>query len=182
MKKIMIVAALMLATCGLNAASYNWSCGSDWAVADTASEGGDYQGYMVYLFDGNTTSLSTLTSAFAGGDLSGLDQSLGSTSIDEDYFSMTGSGLSAVDNSLSAFAVIFDTAAAGGHFTAVTFDDVALTDAIKGGGAADFYQAELYLGASTSWTAIATSAAPEPTSGLLLLLGMAGLALRRKQA
>ncbi|MBR3923740.1 MAG: PEP-CTERM sorting domain-containing protein [Kiritimatiellae bacterium] len=30
------------------------------------------------------------------------------------------------------------------------------------------------------WTEV--SAAPEPTSGLLLLLGMAGLALRRKRA
>lgn len=34
-------------------------------------------------------------------------------------------------------------------------------------------------GASTAW---ATTSVPEPTSGLLLLLGMAGLALRRKQA
>ncbi|MBQ8125931.1 MAG: PEP-CTERM sorting domain-containing protein [Kiritimatiellae bacterium] len=32
-------------------------------------------------------------------------------------------------------------------------------------------------GAATSWTAV-----PEPTSGLLLLLGMAGLALKRKRA
>ena len=32
-------------------------------------------------------------------------------------------------------------------------------------------------GAATSWTAV-----PEPTSGLLMLLGMAGLALRRRRA
>ena len=34
-------------------------------------------------------------------------------------------------------------------------------------------------GAATAWTA---AAVPEPTSGLLLLLGMAGLALKRKRA
>lgn len=35
-------------------------------------------------------------------------------------------------------------------------------------------------GGATSWTS--TAPVPEPTSGLLLLLGMAGLALRRKRA
>lgn len=33
----------------------------------------------------------------------------------------------------------------------------------------------------TSWTVSGIAAIPEPTSGLLLILGMAGLALRRKQ-
>jgi hypothetical protein len=32
-------------------------------------------------------------------------------------------------------------------------------------------------GAATSWTAV-----PEPTSGLLMLVGLAGLALRRRRA
>ena len=40
------------------------------------------------------------------------------------------------------------------------------------------------FGAATGTTATAwsTAAVPEPTSGLLLLIGMAGLALRRKRA
>ena len=37
-------------------------------------------------------------------------------------------------------------------------------------------------GESTTATAWSTAAVPEPTSGLLLLLGMAGLALKRKRA
>ena len=46
---------------------------------------------------------------------------------------------------------------------------------------------EAVFGSHTSMTAAAASAAtwtavPEPTSGLLLVLGVAGLALRRKRA
>ena len=37
-------------------------------------------------------------------------------------------------------------------------------------------------GAGTTATAWSTAAVPEPTSGLLMLLGMAGLALRRRRA
>jgi hypothetical protein len=35
---------------------------------------------------------------------------------------------------------------------------------------------------NSSWTAVPSESVPEPTSGLLMLLGVAGLALRRKQA
>lgn len=42
--------------------------------------------------------------------------------------------------------------------------------------------ASIKTGAVSNWTVAGAVAVPEPTSGLLLLLGMAGLALRRKQA
>ena len=41
--------------------------------------------------------------------------------------------------------------------------------------------AKLTTAVPLSWT-ITSSSVPEPTSGLLLLLGVAGLALRRKRA
>ena len=60
-----------------------------------------------------------------------------------------------------------------GNFAAATIEaaqDVDVSDlALKMGG----------TGAATSWQ---TAAIPEPTSGLLMLLGMAGLALSRRRA
>lgn len=38
------------------------------------------------------------------------------------------------------------------------------------------------VGGGSTATAWSTAAVPEPTSGLLLILGMAGLALKRKRA
>ena len=69
--------------------------------------------------------------------------------------------------------------------TAASYDGV---DAfVKAGFAADLYKdtTGLTFGnlgtQQTAWTAVGQSV-PEPTSGLLLLLGMAGLALKRKRA
>ena len=39
-----------------------------------------------------------------------------------------------------------------------------------------------FVNSGSQWSAAGWSAAPEPTSGLLLLLGVAGLALKRKRA
>lgn len=53
---------------------------------------------------------------------------------------------------------------------------VEINGAIKDGAAATFAFGE--MNTTDAWTQMA----PEPTSGLLLLLGVAGLALRRKKA
>ena len=55
---------------------------------------------------------------------------------------------------------------------------VNVTDAIKGGQDAVF---NFGYNESVSWSG-AVASVPEPTSGLLILLGMAGLALRRRRA
>ena len=44
------------------------------------------------------------------------------------------------------------------------------------------YMSQSLLGTTSTAPAWSTAAVPEPTSGLLLLLGMAGLALKRKRA
>ena len=62
--------------------------------------------------------------------------------------------------------------------------DVEITSAISAGGQALFNGGDVITGDTSTWSKIGGGSAPvpEPTSALLMLLGVAGLALRRKQA
>ena len=87
--------------------------------------------------------------------------------------------------SATLFAVIFDTASgesidkAGyyyvtGDVTQNTYDPTGTDSATT----AEFTASQM----TGSWTAVGGGAIPEPTSGLLMALGVAALALRRKRA
>lgn len=81
------------------------------------------------------------------------------------------------------FAVLFNSK---GTTSETAFDYFAVSTALTGDPAAVSPATPLALtwqSSSQGWPAYTqTTAAPEPTSGLLLLLGMAGLALKRKRA
>ena len=65
----------------------------------------------------------------------------------------------------------------GGGYEAVAASSLATWDDLK-----NFLTAKDVPGTGTPWTGTEYHVVPEPTSGLLLLLGVAGLALRRKRA
>ena len=80
----------------------------------------------------------------------------------------------------TAYAVIFnsDTAAADGTYDfMVTGTRTATTMDSAGSGSRSFA-----IGSQSGATWYTTESVPEPTSGLLMLLGVAGLALRRRRA
>ena len=184
MKKLLIAMGAVALGFAANAAALNWST---WAYAGTDPDadgawitGG--QAYLVMVSD---------TSTFAVAD----DLTVtGGTIVDSAAFDGgTAAGAwndtaALVDGTKYYFAVIDTTAGSGidvpttGYFTVD-----------KNGGNATgsgFY--EVMWSASTGFdlsadggfagASMATTVAPEPTSGLLLLLGMAGLALKRKRA
>ena len=166
MKKLMIVAAVAMAAFGLRAATANWTVeiaefSADWVTPPVGSVvialgGNDYEA----TFDEGGTATTTITGIESG---TPFDVTMNLVLDDGKSYSKT----------LGYTMPIFDgspadqTALAGLNMSiAEAFTDPdtgALPDAASA--------------AAQGW-----AAAPEPTSGLLLLIGVAGLALRRRRA
>ena len=193
MKKLMIALAVVAMAVATHAATYNWA----WSVssagivcrpgtAGTSADDAVVSG-TAYLFAGLTSSqLSTIVSDFADGKYtaSGYEQTsalangtitkvqwddsrAAGTSIDWYMIVTTNIG---GDDYLFISDALTKSRQADGKNTKITYDVLA-TSATAAKLATDGY-------AGAGWY----SAVPEPTSGLLMLLGMAGLALKRKRA
>ena len=75
------------------------------------------------------------------------------------------------------FLVLVDTD--GGKFVVSDAATINVTEPVLADGGT-FVWPEIYPGDPSGWQTIGS--APEPTSGLLLLIGVAGLALKRRRA
>ncbi len=186
MKKLVIVLSAMIMAVAVQAATCSWV-----ATAISTPTGMSVADFTAYLLDGDTISKDDMVAALNGGDVSKLT---GAGS----YIDGTGA-IVATATPKAAGANMFvntsrigvtDTAPAGIFTTGDTYDFymviidnkasqymVATKDPVTLGSGA------LSMGfgdqSSNTWNKI--EAVPEPTSGLLLLVGGALLALRRKQ-
>ena len=189
MKKLMIMLALVAAAVSANAASYSWKAATgrlfDGKGTDTANR---FAG-TGYLFAAGSVSQASIVSALSDGTLttklnSALSENTfasGRTSSTSAAF--TGSGLENV------YFVVLGKDADGNDGVYIS-DYATITEAAVGDSEIAFGSQNAYssafkdaaAGYSTAGWYSNSSAVPEPTSGLLLLLGMAGLALKRKRA
>ena len=182
MKKLIVTAVAIAMGFVAQAASYSWGMygyinngdGNYGAIEDTTA----------YLFNAGTLSQEDMLAAFYAGtlDLAGSAISSSDATVDgvvvTDAFDYTG----ATDDWTAYFAVIQNDKLYISDVATAQYSDVGTSDILfddqDGPSNATFANDAAYAGAG--W--YATGAVPEPTSGLLMLVGLGALALRRKRA
>lgn len=190
MKKLIMAVAIVCAAVGAQAAQVAWSITS---ASDPVSgdELGDVEGFYAFILVDSVTAGSTTTysrsdalTALGKGDASFLSNAVSSGEI---YYGAGDviDGL-ALDNTVNAYAVIIDAATVGDATKAYITDNATVT--LNGVGPEGAFEFGMLSGTadSSNWATLGDSGdsgdVPEPTSGLLMLLGVAGLALRRRRA
>ena len=192
MKKLMIACVAVAMAAVTQAATVNWTITNVYSPSDsTAKVAAGTMSAWLFVTANTTdvttgipvTTLAAVQSVLDSGDLTGLSSlaaAHGSNAAAGGFSGATGlTGFSS--GTLSAFAVVVDSTdlasaenyflVSGGATKDATFTSATGAKTLLWGSQASITQA------AGAWTAV-----PEPTSGLLMLLGMAGLALRRKRA
>ena len=156
MKKLLVLAAVIVAAVAANAASFKWTSANMYASNGTDKWAGQVSlyGYLA------TADVSTAVLVDTQTAVNGM--------VSNKTFDWSGA---VADSAYNFYYVIDDS---GKVFTSAAKENI-----IAQASAA----ANIGFGNQQSATQNASnwSAVPEPTSGLLMLLGMAGLALRRKR-
>ncbi len=178
MKKLIILTFAMIGAIVANAASYNWkvTASNIYTTTDKVSYSKMTTGSYIYLFMTETGGSAVVGTAGTAGTLTEgavAAVAIGSTAGKADTAVFSVSGLSDTATTYDVFFRIVN----DNYY----FDSKVLTEqevsALESGTTLTFGSLSAATQTASNWKAV-----PEPTSGLLLLLGMAGLALRRKCA
>ena len=184
MKKLIILAGSLAMVCAVNAASATWGFTSIDITDRSGNYAGDPTAMTAFLYLGTATTTATTI------DLSGLtllatagqnaDYTFGSISTPVALDGLTSDAAGQAYTMLLVEGDGLTTLAQDNKYWMVvaTGSSVQTTDPMSGATWAAFTDGTAYT--AGNWGNL--QVVPEPTSGLLLLLGMAGLALKRKRA
>ena len=185
MKKLMLAAVAIAMTVAANAASIK--CQTSYEVCNGPSEGLT-SATVAYLIDSAVLSQSQIYDAVMGG--STLAEAVDGKyvkSADMNEGAIATQNFTAYDtgDTVKAYMVLFDS-----DMNALYFSEEISKKMPATGSANYMFESNSSIEAAmadmstfnTSAGGWVSTAVPEPTSGLLMLLGMAGLALRRRRA
>ena len=185
MKKLLMFAAAAAVAVASQAAQFEWGLKQvreGWDNADNKATGTAY----LFLVGANGATEAAVSSAISGAkDASALGTTLGGMAIDTQSVAdglvaaTSPDGIAATAPAQLFFAIISDDGYAyqGGVQTVTTIETLGPTSV-------DFGTQKTASSAASAWSNVGgggSGGVPEPTSGLLLLVGGAVLALRRKQ-
>lgn len=182
MKKLIIGLFAAIVAVGAQAAAFQWST-TGTIYGPTGASVASTGGFTAYLFDTGTVTQSALVTALRDGGSITDYTALSSYTTD-----------SAAKVATTAFTADYSSGTSVTAYFAIVQDDYVYISGAKSGTAQDVGTTTFNMGSQStnsgnvfdSTTAYSSAGwyqtVPEPTSGLLMLLGMAGLALKRKRA
>ena len=180
MKKLIIAAAVTMLGIVANAAQATWSVDYTYQKGTTDAA----EGWQMMFFDDAQVARATFIANLASDayltDISNY-AGLASDLTDSDGYADGYAKKTTYGNpeTITGYFVLFDSADASTATYAYVSETMEATTGATAGQIAQFLFGDVTATQNAAnWTAVN---APEPTSGLLLLLGMAGLALKRKR-
>ena len=175
----MIAAAAVMLGIVANAAVAQWSVDYTYQMGTTSAA----EGWYSVFFDNNEVARDTFIASLATGGYADYISNYGGVAsdlTDSDGYADGYSKSSTYGNpeNITGYFVLFNSDDAATATYAYVSDAVTETTGATSGQPAQFSFGDVTATQNAdNWHAV-----PEPTSGLMLLLGMAGLALRRRRA
>ena len=181
MKKLIMFGLVAVAACAVNAASFSWSAaasanGTDGGGSVLTSTSDAATLVLCYLGNGASASVANAVEVQEGTWTIATNKKTGQTSA-KVQGSYDGSGAGGFANGNVYLVMVKDSA--GGLHEISGVGTYTITDY-----SGDTWSGPQYTFASSNFVADKASypAVPEPTSGILMLVGLGALALRRRKA
>lgn len=179
MKKLIMAAAVAMLGIVTNAAVATWDVDTIYTrgITDNAN------GYLVYFVDADLYSAAKAKTDIGNANFAFLANTAQAWEaaylVNDGYVEGESGNVYGNGVDVNGYLVIFDASTTAAATYAYVSDSASGSTTSLGGSAVLYFDDAQLAGMQTAvnWTAV-----PEPTSGLLMLLGVAGLALKRKRA